>query len=225
MRWYGSRGGSHALAMTSLTKGVTVSDPVVEALAAELSPLGLHRDGRGFRTHNALGDGVVVTERAARGEPGTRAFYVDVGLICVPWVEWVRQAKDPIPPHQATVEEALWTYQVGSFLQGPPWELRADNEDAVIAAMRARVAEVAQAYLSLLDRTAVIDALRRGDRIPGSGNRRAGLLVLLASQGINDEFVERFRAMSTKPERLDWIWGYAVRHTAPGRPIPQRPTT
>ncbi len=199
-------------------------DPVLEALEAELLPLGLQRDSDGFRVHNALGDGVVVAERRVAGERGARTFVVDVGLISAPWVEWVRHEKTPILPQQATVEQGLWRFQVGSFLQGPPWVLRKDNQQAVLAAMKARVGEVVRGYLPLVDREALIDAMRRGDRIAGTGNRPAGLLMLLASQGMSDEFVARFAAISMKPEWLDWIWDYAVRHTAPGSPIPDRPS-
>jgi hypothetical protein len=204
-----------------------VRDLVIEALARELEPLGLHRNGEEFRRHVESGDGIVVAYGEVDPLEGDNAFFVHVGLINVPWLEWVTHGREqPLPPpEQATVDEAMVRYQVGSFLQGIPWVLRADNAQAVLAAMQASVGATVREYLPLLDRTVLLDKLRRNDRISGFVNRPAGLVILLASQGIDHEFVERFGALRrVRADWLDWIWNYALRHTPPGATIPPRPS-
>lgn len=198
-------------------------DLVTAALAQELDPLGLRQNGDEFRRHTESGDGIVVAYREVDLRAGE--FYVDVGLISVPWLEWVTHEEEPVPPEHATADHALGRVRVGLLPQGPPWVLRADNAEAVLAAMRAQVGQFVREYIPLLDRTVLIDKLLRGDNITGVINKRAGLLILLASRGIDHEFVERFSAMRTKAEWLDWIWNYALRNTPPGTAIPPRPTS
>ena len=201
-----------------------MSDLVIEALAQELGPLGLRRSGQEFRRHTESGDGIVVAYREVDWYKGYSAFYIDVGLISVPWLEWVTHAEQPVRPEDATVDHAFGHYQVGALLQAQPWILRADNAPEVLASMRTKVSALVREYLPLLDRAVLIDKLRSHEGIGGVINKRGGLLILLASRGIDHEFVELFSAFKTKPEWLDWIWNYAVRNTPPGTAIPPRPT-
>ena len=149
-----------------------------------LDALGLAAQGANtFRLVSETGDAVVVEVQLASASTRTESrFYINLALVPLPWLEYMRETRSREGLSNPRPEEGL----VSGRLEPPnrlQWIVTAEEVDAVGNAVVSGLRETVPSYLELFDREAFLAILRQGGPLPGRCPRRAALALLLLVTG------------------------------------------
>jgi hypothetical protein len=156
---------------------------VIDHLAPALESQGFTRDRLTFRRYSDNGDAVLVgVQRSSSSRKEWASFYINICLVPLPWLKWLRQSDDPADLHNPRDSEGVVSGRARSAASGA-W--LPDNWESTIeeAPERGRVAaaatiEAVQAFLPLLDRAEFLRRLEEKADLPGVCPREATRAIL-----------------------------------------------
>jgi hypothetical protein len=185
--------------------------PARQLIDTQLKPLlaarGFTAQGGTFRHASAAGDVVVVETQLSSGSARERSeFFVNLALVPLPWLQYLRESRAPADLSGARAAEGL----VSGRLDPPnrlQWIVTPADVPAVGAALAPALEQAVTAYLELLDRAAFLDLLERGAALPGRCPREAARAVLLLASGRTAEAAAALAAIArTDPDSPFVAW-------------------
>jgi uncharacterized protein DUF4304 len=173
-----------------------------------LTGQGFTGHGNAFRSHASNGDAMVVGLQMSSGTSKAESqFYVNLGLVPLPWLEYIRSSRNPADLAKPDPSEAL----VSGRLPPPNrlyWTADAQNVDQIGEAIVAGLADVLPRYLELLDRSRFRALLEQDADLPGMCPRDAALAMLLIVSGHAEPAepeLERIRQVDAESDFADWF--------------------
>ncbi|HEX5598102.1 MAG TPA: DUF4304 domain-containing protein, partial [Micromonosporaceae bacterium] len=156
---------------------------VSDYLAPVLKETGFRRRGRVFRRFAENCDAVVVRVQTSSGTwPGEAEFYVNVALVPVPWLEWMRKPGNPadlVDPDDAEgVLSARVTRPNSGLFLNDSWLCKPDEVDECGPVVAAATKKLVSEYLPLLDRHEFLRRLETKSPLPGVCPERAVQTIL-----------------------------------------------